>query len=218
MAEPRHIQRPNLHPRGFKFAATLPYDLRVAEVRAALEDLYDFLYNVNTFLTGRGWERLEEALSGATFSAVMSETVVQSLSKQSKNLTKNRRHNGRPDLVPEGTYPGEAVLAGPEGIEVKASRYESGWQGHNAEQGWIMVFQYHLDIETSPSEHRSPTTFERVLIAQLDSEDWSFSGRGVGSRRTPTASIRRSGVNKLVGNAIYIDPVYASAGRSKAKT
>jgi len=48
MATRRYIERPTLHPKGFVQSADLPYDLRVAEVRAAMDDMYDFLYNVNS--------------------------------------------------------------------------------------------------------------------------------------------------------------------------
>ena len=96
----RFIDRPNLHPRGFNYDLSLPYGLRVAEVRTAIEDLYDFLHNVNRFLTEKGWDRLEETLMAATFSGMISELVVQSMSKQSASLIRNQYHNGRPDLLP----------------------------------------------------------------------------------------------------------------------
>jgi len=208
-----YTDRPTLHPRGFRPQVTLPYGLRPAEIRAAMDDLYDFLYNVNNFLTSRGYDRLEETLAGAMFSGLMSELVVQSVSRHSVTMTKNTWHNGRPDLVPAAHYPNDSVLRGDEGIEVKASRYESGWQGHNIESGWIMIFQYKIDLETEPIEDRDPTKFERVLCARLDESDWSFSGRGAASRRTITASIRRSGTEKLAANPVYLDPVYASRRR-----
>lgn len=211
---PSYVDRPNLHPRGFNRAADLPYGLRVAEVRAALEDVYDFLYNVNKFLTEKGWDRLEETLLGATFSGVISEMVVQSVSKQSTSLIRNQYHNGRPDLIPSGLYPSDSMLQAGEGVEVKASRHQGGWQGHNVESGWIMIFQYQVDLETTPVEEREPTRFARVLIAQLDESDWSFSGRREGSRRTITASIRRSGKEKLLANALYLDPTYEPRRRN----
>lgn len=211
---PRFTDRPNVHPRGFNYDLRLPYGLRVGEVRAAIEDIYDFLHNVNRFLTDKGWDRLEETLMPATFSGMISELVVQSTSKQSASLNRNQYHNGRPDLVPRGLYPNDAVLRGEEGIEVKASRYEGGWQGHNIESGWIMIFQYQVDLETQPVEEREPTKFVRVLIAQLEEEDWGFSGRGAGSRRTITASILRSGMQKLLANPLYLDPTYERQRRS----
>ena len=204
----RFTDRPNLHPRGFNQNVQLPYGLRVAEVRAAIEDICDFLHNVNRFLTERGWDRLEETLMAATFSGVISEMVVQSTSKQSASLIRNQYHNGRPDLLPKGMYSNDAALQSAEGIEVKASRNVSGWQGHNVESGWIMVFQYAVDLETEPVEERQPTKFVRVLIAQLSEGDWGFSGRRETSRRTPTASILRSGREKLLANPLYLDPTY----------
>jgi len=209
----RFIDRPNLHPRGFNQAADLPYDLRVAEIRAALDEMYDFLHNVNRFLTERGWDRLEETLEAATFSTVIGEMVIASVSKQSLSLTKNQHHNGRPDLIPRGVYAGDAALQGDEGVEVKTSRNES-WQGHNVESGWICIFQYQVDIETMPIEERQPTKFARVLLAQLDEEDWGFSGRRGTSRRTPTASILRSGKEKLLSNPVYLDPTFEPRRRS----
>lgn len=106
-----------------------------------MDDLYDFLYNVNQFLTDRGYDRIEETLAAATYSGVVSELLVQSISKNSATLTKNPFHNGRPDLIPLGAYGPEGILRGDHGIEVKASRNRSGWQGHNPESGWIMIFQ-----------------------------------------------------------------------------
>ena len=209
MAAGRYIERPTLHPRGFLPDARLPYDLRVTEVRAAMDDFYDFLYNINTFLVSRGYDRLEEMLSGATYSGLVSELVVQSMSKQSASLIANPWHNGRPDLVPRGLYGDKGVLRGEEGVEVKASRYKSGWQGHNLETGWLMIFQYNIDLLTAPIEDREPTTFDRVLCARLEESDWSFSGRGETSRRTITASVRRSGTEKLQANPVYLDPAYA---------
>ncbi len=173
-----------------------------------MDDLYDFLYSVNRFLTGRGYDRLEEMLGGAAFSGVVSELLVQSLGKQSATLVKNPWHNGRPDLVPIGIYGVKGVLRGEDGVEVKASRYQSGWQGHNMEIGWIMIFQYRIDAETEPPIDREPTKFERVLCAKLEEADWSFSGRSATSRRTPTASIRKSGVEKLEAHPVYLDPDY----------
>jgi len=96
------LDRATLHPRGFNDGTALPYGLRVAEVKAALDDVYDFLYNVNRFLVGKGWDRLEETLSAASFSGMLSEMVVQGVSRRSATLTKNQHHNGRPDLVPQG--------------------------------------------------------------------------------------------------------------------
>jgi hypothetical protein len=197
-----------LHPRGFRDQAILPYGLRVGEVKAALDDIYDFLSQVNQFLVNKGWDRLEETLSSAAFSGMLSDLIEEGISKRSETVAKNKRHNGRPDLLPRGLYEGNAVHRGDEGIEVKASRYSTGWQGHNIEAGWIMICQFVIDLETEPMEQRQPTRFDRVLCAKLAEDDWSFSGRSATSRRTPTASIKASGKSKLEANPVYLDPAY----------
>ncbi len=207
-----YTDRPTLHPKGFSSAIELPYGLRVAEVKAALDDIYDFLHSINRFLTDRGWDRLEETLAAATFSGVMSELVIEGISKRSVTMTKNRRHNGRPDLLPAGLYPGDASHQADEGIEVKASRTDKAWQGHNAEDGWVMIVQYEVDRETMPVEQRQPTKIARVLAAYLIEQDWKFSGRGASSRRTPTASITKEGRAKLERGIVYLDPAWSGRG------
>lgn len=118
-------------------------------------------------------------------------------------LAVNRYHNGRPDLVPRARYEGDAVQQGAEGIEVKASRRRGGFQGHNPESGWLMVLRFALDDRTEPVYEREPTTVVAVMLAKLEDTDWTFAGRGPGSRRTPTASVNRSGLRKLRAGTIY---------------
>ncbi len=50
--------------------------------------------------------------------------------------------------------------------------------------------------------------FVEVLIAEIDCSDWSFSGRKGESRRTPTASILKSGTKKLRNNPALRNPDY----------
>jgi hypothetical protein len=45
-----------------------------------------------------------------------------------------------------------------------------------------------------------------VAGARLDKEDWSFSGRSESSRRTITASVTKSGYEKMMANWIYRAP------------
>jgi hypothetical protein len=50
-----------------------------------------------------------------------------------------------------------------------------------------------------------PFRFRGVYAAKLDRDDWAFSGRSATSRRTITASVRGSGVEKMRANWIYQD-------------
>jgi len=53
-----------------------------------------------------------------------------------------------------------------------------------------------------------PLTFVEILCAKLTKKDWSFSGRKGESRRTPTASITTTGLEKLRRNFLYRLPEY----------
>jgi hypothetical protein len=52
-----------------------------------------------------------------------------------------------------------------EGIEIKSSIQKGGWQGHNPEECWVMVFRY--TIERQNNEKSSPLTFIEILCAKL---------------------------------------------------
>jgi hypothetical protein len=202
----RCAQKVLVDPAGFKSPVTLPYNVTVQEVAAALGQVYSILHSIDAALKAGDAERLEEFMHPANFSFLLSELIVGGLARHCRGLAKNRYHNGHPDLLPVGVYPGDAVLRAEEGVEVKCSRRPSGWQGHNAEESWILVAVYKLDVDTEPPDDRCPTYFERVMIARLQHTDWSFAGRGEGSRRTPTASILQSGTDKLIAGTVYEQP------------
>ena len=117
-------------------------------------------------------------------------------------------HNGHPDMIPSGKYPGDKLQHGIEGIEVKASRYLKSWQGHNAEDAWLMVFCFASGRPTDLAKGIAPAPFRfvKVVGAQLQKSDWLFAGRSETSRRTITASVTPAGYDKLMSNWIYQDP------------
>ena len=96
-----------------KFNATveLPYELRIADFRMAMQDVYDFFFDVNTFLGERGLERLDDMLRPAIMSGVLSDMLTASLAKHSRVLTENHYFNGHPDLVVRGVYPNNSIKA-----------------------------------------------------------------------------------------------------------
>ena len=83
----------------------------------------------------------------------------------------------------------------------------SGWQGHNPESIWLMVFCF--DSNTSNDLIQGilpkPFRFRGVYAGKLDKSDWTFAGRSATSRRTITASVNRNGVGKMKANWIYED-------------
>jgi len=188
----------------------LPYNLKIEEVKQAMLDTYDFLDRINSTLLKHGYDPLEEYMESNAFSGLISSILIKNIEKNTTCLVKNRYVGGHPDLIPKDKYPEEGVLQAEEGIEVKASKQPGGWQGHNPEAGWFMVFRF-------IHEKGQPIRFVQVLIAKLEKSDWSFSGRREGSRRTITASITGSGLHKLRSNPIYQDPAYVVAKNRELK-
>lgn len=194
-------------PDRFNPNCSLPYGLTVEHVHRAMEDFVDFLGFINQQLHSKGIPRLESFLMPANFSSIVGEFINIRIPEYCPYLVKNRYHNGHPDLIPKGRFPGDAVQYAQEGIEVKGSRHASGWQGHNPESVWLMVFYF--DSNTSNDRIRGappkPFCFKGVYAAKLDKDDWAFSGRSETSRRTITASVTQSGVEKMKTNWIYDD-------------
>ena len=177
--------------------AEIPFDLSREAMSAAIRDLYDILFVLNAALIAKSYSILEELMLGNAFSGFLGEILVKQLSVHSKKLARNARVGGHPDLIPRGKYKDDSVLKGDEGVEIKASRQKGGWQGHNVEKGWLMVFVYSVGNKSQPTE------ITAVFAAELKEEDWSFSGRSGTSRRTITASVRSDAVERMRENWIY---------------
>jgi hypothetical protein len=194
-----HLAR--LDPRYVNRRVVLPYGLAVGEIEKAVAETYRLFHGLNDYLIGGGFRPLEELLLGNSLSGIISEFLVKNIARASATLEANLKVGGHPDLLPKGHYTSGLVLKGDEGIEVKASIQKGGWQGHNPEDCWIMIFQY--AVGEQDGNKIVPLTFVEILCAKLSKSDWSFSGRKGNSRRTPTASITTVGVEKLRSNFLY---------------
>jgi hypothetical protein len=194
-----------LHVQGFNRKVILPNGLTVTHVRKAMADFLDFLGILNQQLNTRQLPRLESFLMPANFSSMVGEFVAATIPKYCKTLARNTYHNGHPDLVPAGKFEKDACQHGTEGIEIKASRHRSGWQGHNAEDAWLMVFVFDANASRDVSQNIGPKPFRflKVVGARLEKCDWAFSGRSETSRRTITASVTRAGYDKMEANWLY---------------
>ena len=195
-----------LKPRGFNPQVELPYGLELEHVAQAAQDLINFVGYINTALRENDMQRFECIAMPANMSSLVGEFVHARIPKYCESLVQNTYHNGHPDLIPTGRYPDDAVQYGDYGIEVKASRYGSGWQGHNVEECWLMVVHY---AANRPKDLRDedadifPFHIKGIYIGELEEDDWSFSGRSGESRRTITASVLASGRDKMKANYIY---------------
>ena len=118
----------------------------------AMQDVYDFFYDVNLGLIERGLQRLDDMLRPAIMSGVLLDMLTASLAKHSRSLTVNLYHNCHPDLVVNGIYPDNKVIAGLEGVEIKATRKAGGAvDTHGARDQWMCVFVYDVDNSTEPA-------------------------------------------------------------------
>ena len=190
----------------------LPYGLRVDEVEEGVAETYRLFHGLNDFFIRSGFRPLEELLLGNSLSGIISEFLVKNIARASQTLHANVKVGGHPDLLPKGHYSSNLVLKGDEGIEVKSSIQRGGWQGHNPEDCWLMLFRYAIGEQAGGES--IPLTFVEILCAKLERADWSFSGRKGASRRTPTASITAAGVEKLRANFLYRLPS-SGIGRHK---
>ena len=191
----------------FNLRTQLPYGLTVNHIASAMNDFVDFIGFMNQQLATREIERLETMLMAANFSSIVGEFMTSNIPKHCDSLVKNAYHNGHPDILPKGMFPGDKLQHGIDGIEVKGSRYLKAWQGHNPEDAWLMVFCFQSGRPTDVAKGIPPAPFKflKVVGAQLVKDDWSFAGRSETSRRTITATILPSGYKKMMDNWIYLD-------------
>ena len=187
----------------FNSSATLPYELRIGDFESAIQDVYDFFFDVNANLVSKGLQRLDDMLRPAIMSGILSDMLTASLGKHSRVLTENTYFNGHPDLVVRGIYPDNAVKAGSQGIEIKTTRKRGGAvDTHGAREQWMCVFVYGVDSKTEPALDRRPMAFTEVYLSQVGVEDFRRNPRGeLGTR---TATLDRHGVRKLRQNWLYM--------------
>jgi hypothetical protein len=81
----------------FNRAANLPFNLRLQDFDIAMQDVYDFFYDVNGLLLGRGLHRLDDMLRPAAMSGMISDMLTASMAKHARSLVENKHFNGHPD-------------------------------------------------------------------------------------------------------------------------
>lgn len=196
------LEKATIRSDGFNTAATLPYELRLDDFKIAMQDVYDFFYDVNSGLLAKGLQRLDDMLRPAIMSGVISDMVTASLASHSRVLTENRFFNGHPDLIPRGVYPKNAVRAGTDGVEIKTTRKSGGAvDTHGAREQWMCVFVYRVDNESEPARDRRPMEFAEVYLGQVVLDDFRRNPRGeLGTR---TATLHKQGIQKIRQNWIY---------------
>ena len=193
----------------FNKSAALPFQLRLGDFRSAMQDVYDFFYDVNQGLVDRGLERLDDLLRPAIMSGVLSDMLTASVANHSRSLVENKYFNGHPDLLVKGVYATNKVKAGVDGVEIKTTRKRGGAvDTHGARDQWMCVFVYEVDDTTEPAVDRRPMRFTEIYLGHVTAEDFRRNARGeLGTR---TATLHANGIAHLRKSWIYLDRDTAS--------
>lgn len=188
----------------FNIDAELPYELRLLDFELALQDIYDFFFDVNRLLLEKGLHRLDDMLRPAAMSGMISDMLTASLAKHSRTLVENKYFNGHPDLIVQGWYADDSVRAGEHGVEVKSTRKPGGAvDTHGPRDQYMAVFVYRTDHATEPATWRRPMRFTEAYLARVTVADFRLNARTeLGTR---TATLDRLGIQKLRANWIYRD-------------
>jgi hypothetical protein len=192
-------------PDNSKFNQTLilPFNLRLDDFKSAMQDVYDFFFDVNNMLEAKGLQRLDDMVRPAGMSGIVSDMLTASVANHSRALVQNNHFNGHPDLVVRGVYTNDAVQSGIEGVEIKATRKTGGAvDTHGARNQWMCVFVYTVDNLTQPATRRAPLTFTEAYLGQVAVADFRANLRGeLGTR---TATLDRDGIAKLRRSWLYL--------------
>lgn len=199
------VKRAAVNPGNLNPNAILPYELRLLDFQVAMQDVYDFFFDVNSYLRERGLARLDEMLRPANMSGIITDMLTASLAKHSRALVPNQFPNGHPDLLVSGVYPGDRAQAGEQGVEIKTTRKTGGAVDmHGARDQTMCVFVYRVDSLTEPVDDRDPMRFVEVYLGRVEVAEYRRNQRGeLGTR---TATLNREGIARFRQNWIYLDP------------
>jgi len=163
----------------FNKDASLPYELRLKDFEIAMQDVYDFFFDVNKLLLAKGLQRMDDLLRPAAMSGMISDMLTASMAKHARALVENDYFNAHPDLILRGKYPKNRVASGEHGVEIKSTRKPGGAiDTHGARKQWMCVFVYKTDHVTEPADARAPMHFKEVYLAQVAPKDFRRNSRG----------------------------------------
>ena len=211
------MERPVFQERYWNESAELPYGVTAEDFKEAIEETYQIYGDICEYLLGEGHGRIETLIrANNALSDLIGNIATEALADSSDALVHNQKDDGWPDLLPVDHYDDFEVLYGDEGIETKCSKSSGGWNAHNNEEGWFVIFRYDRGDPEEEPENMVPVRFVQILAAELDEDDWEHSGRSEESRRTITSYVQETGMDKLRSNPVYQDPDYIS-GRARKK-
>lgn len=211
------MQRPIFKERYWNTEAELPYGVTPNDFRESITETYQIYGDICEYLLEENHGRIETLIrANNALSDLIGNIATEALAEESDALTHNEKDDGWPDLLSVDHYDDYEVMYGEEGIETKCSQSSGGWNAHNNEAGWFVIFRYDRGDPDVSAEDMEPVRFTQILVSHLEEDDWKHSGRSSESRRTITSYVQESGMNKLRANPVYEDPEYIT-GRVEKK-
>jgi hypothetical protein len=211
------LKQAKINSSAFNNDRAYPFNLKPWHFEHAMRTVYDFFDGVNNRLVNDlSLERLEDILRPANLSGMLSDMFTDALASASGGiLTTNLYHNGHPDLIVKGRYPDNAVQAGEDGIEVKATRKQGGAvDSHGARNQTLCTFVYDIDNDRrKPVWEREPLIFREVYLATVAESDFRRNERG--TLGTRTATLDREGIRKFRQGWVYLDRPPAVTNRMR---
>lgn len=214
----QQIKRATVDTSKFNKSLVLPYQLRLKDFEMAMQDVYDFLYDVNTYLLANNLTRLDDMLRPANLTGTMSDMLTDALAKHSRTLTVNLYHNGHPDLIVKGRYPMDSVKSADQGVEVKSTKKAGGAvDTHGGRDQTLCTFVYTVDNDRAKAAaDRDPLTFREVYIGEVKVADFRNNARG--PLGTKTSTLGGAGLQTYRDNWVYKDIPTKVSKRGSAGT
>ena len=189
---------------GFNSKAIIPFGLTTEHIYRAMTDFTDFMRFIDIDLASQRIARFEDLLTTSNFSSMVSEFMSVTIPKYCRTVAKNNYHNGHPDILPAGIYPGNAVRdGGTQGIEIKASRYLKTWQGHSGEDSWLMMFVFQSGRLNPKVTQQVGFKFLIVAGGLLSKNDGPCAGASGTGLTMISQSITKLAAQKIMTNWIY---------------
>ncbi|MBZ0141074.1 MAG: hypothetical protein K8H87_15090, partial [Pseudorhodoplanes sp.] len=83
------MKKAKIEQTAFNKNAELPYELRLKDFEIAMQDVYDFFYDVNKLLLGKGLHRMDDMLRPAAMSGMISDMLTASMAKHARVLVQH---------------------------------------------------------------------------------------------------------------------------------
>jgi hypothetical protein len=183
-----------------RFEGTLPYGLTFDNFREASLQVDEILRSVNSALSEAKLAPIHDVITTpATLSALISDLFAFALAVESVELEVNRFHNGHPDLLPVGVYPGDGIQSGDEGVEVKATKNVVA-DAHGARAGWWCQVRYRVPERLGGSTDNP--MIHQVCLARFDESDFRKNARKT-ETGTRTATPAGEAVRRLNQSVVY---------------